>query len=218
MSPPTHIRTYLNIYITRTYTSMTRKILTRLLPTIVTIVAGLIITTACSNDYKDMTAGEVRLRETDYRNDDKIESITILITSEGKTLDTDTLQMSALELRTLWHAVVIGAESDFENKSQTEKNTYNGPKEAEDAFYGCVEQNMLRLQEKYPTQYQAIVQEWSRADVHAFVHYMWCAMPDQYIKLKLYTTPFMSPTVPQSDATSIPSAEDDDRVPLPIVK
>lgn len=190
---------------------MTKKILALLAPAIMALLA---ITTACSNDYKDMKPGEVRLKENDYRNDDRIQSITVAATpaTEGEGTEgtedngTEPRHMSALELRTLWHSVVINAGKQLENKDETEKNLYAGPMEVEKAFFNHMAQGMALLQEKYPQQYQAIVEEWRRADVYAWAHYMWCAQSDEYVKLKFRATPDTDPDTTPADPGTTPMA------------
>lgn len=177
--------------------SMTKKFLLLLLPALLSVLA---ITTACSNEYRDMKPGEVKLRDTDYRNDDRLHAVTVTTAPSAEDGRPETLHLSALEMRTLWHAMVINAEKRLETNDNGEKNLYPGPMDAENAFFGHLAQGMQLLQQQYPVQYRAIVAEWLRADVHAYVHYMWCAQPDEYIKLKFRA-------VPTEELTAIPTEE-----------
>lgn len=184
---------------------MTHKTITRLLVALAAIFA---INTACTNEYKDMQPGEVRLKENDYRNDDKIRPVTITPSPEEEAAGTEVLHMSDLELRTLWHAVVIGAERKLENGSETEKNLYSGPMDVEETFYRNISGEMDLLQEQYPQQYEAIVGEWQRAGVHAIVHYTWCAMADEYVNLKFRATPTASQTPPADGDVTPPAGQE----------
>lgn len=169
----------------------------RLLLAIMAIAA---IPTACSNDYKDMKPGEVRLKENDYRNDDCLQAITVTDAPSEGDAESSSRQISALEMRTLWHSVVIGAEKMLEDKNETEKNIYAGPMEVEETFFKYMSQRMALLQEQYPEEYTAITEEFKRADVYAFVYYMWCAQPEEYVELKFRASPATEPaTLPEED-------------------
>lgn len=181
---------------------MTKKHITRLLSAIVAMTAVFAITTACSNEYKDMKPGEVRLRDTDYRNDDHLQAVTITQVPSADGADPKPLHVSALEMRTLWHAIVINAEKRLETNDEGIKNQYAGPMDVENAFFGHLAQGMVLLQEQYPQQYRAIVTEWLRADVHAYVHYMWCAQSDEYVKLKFRATPTEELSTDDTDETA----------------
>lgn len=147
---------------------------------------------SCTNEYEDMITGEMRLKENDYRNDDEIRDI------EYATKD-GTAHMSALEVRTIWHAVIIGAEKDLEYDENQEKRIYGSPVEAEDAFYKCLKENMANIAEKYPHSHAAITSELKRAEAHAYVGYVWCAYADEYINLEFKATPESAETAPPAE-------------------
>lgn len=146
-------------------------------------ISTIIGTTGCSNKYKDMLPGEVRLEENDYRNDDEICDITYT-TSTGK----DTT-MSAIEIRAIWHAVIINAEKNFEKLNDELKNTYESPVAAENAFYGQIENSLLLMSNKYPDSYISIINELHRAEAHVYINYVWCAVGEDYVNLKFEITP-----------------------------
>ncbi len=168
------------------------KNITRLLLVLLTVIA---VNTACTNEYKDMKSGEIRLKENDYRNDDLVQDI-VIGSAEGEERI-----MTALELRTLWHSVVISAEKRLENLSDTEKNTYASPVEVEDAFFMQMSQSMALLETQYPGQYQAIVDELLRADVHVYAYYMWCVQTEEYVEMKFRATPTAEETTPPAEDT-----------------
>lgn len=183
---------------------MTKKIIACILPAIFAVLA---IITSCTNEYKDMNPGEVRLRENDYRNDDKLQSVTITTEPATEGAETTQQQLSALEMRTLWHSVVINAEKQLERNTENETNTYASPMEVEKAFFQCMAQSMALLQGKYPQQYQDVNEEFQRADVHVFAHYMWRTQSSEYVKLKFRATPFIEPAAPPVEEPSTPQAE-----------
>ncbi len=173
------------------------------------IVAVLAISTSCSSDDKDMKPGEVSLEGNDYRNDDQLQAITITPAVAEDGTQAAPIEMSALELNILWHSVIINAEKQLEYATDTEKNLYTGPKEIEETFFLRMSQSMGLLKEQYPQQYEAMVKEFIRADVHAFVSYVWCAQDDDYIDLEFRATPDIEPTTPPTDDTDTPGEEPD---------
>lgn len=148
-------------------------------------LCALVGTTGCKNEYKDMVPGEVRLKENNYRNDDKIQDITYA-TAAGK----DTT-MSAIELRTIWHAVIINAEKNFENRNADTKNTYQSPVQAEEAFSQQMDNSLALMCEKYPDSHTPLLQELLRANVHAYIKYVWCAGKEEYVDLKFEVEPYI---------------------------
>lgn len=188
---------------------MIKKNIVRLLSSIAVITVFIALATACSNEYKDMKPGEVRLKENDYRNDDRLQAITITTAPAEEGATSEKHEISALEMRALWHSVVISAEKSLEYKNENEKNVYLGPLEVENKFYDCLAQSMALLQEQYPEEYTAIAEEFKRADVYAFVHYMWCAQAEEYVELKFRATPLEElPTPPSTDEETTPSSPD----------
>lgn len=183
---------------------MTKKTITRILPTVFAVFA---IITSCANEYKDMNPGEVRLRENDYRNDDRLQPVTVTAEPDAEGAENIQQQLSSLEMRTLWHSVVINAEKLLESNTENETNTYASPMEAEEAFFRYMAQSMAVLQEKYPQQYQAVKEEFQRADVHVFAHYMWCTQSDEYVKLKFRATPAIGPDTTPVEEPDTPQAE-----------
>lgn len=183
---------------------MTKKNIARILPAIFAVFA---IITSCTNEYKDMSPGEVRLRENDYRNDDRLKSVTVTTEPAKEEANTMQQQLSALEMRALWHSVVINAEKQLESNTENETNTYASPMEVEEAFFQGMAQSMALLQEKYPQQYPVVKEEFQRADVHVFVHYMWCTKSNEYVKLKFRATPFIEPATPPVEGPSTPQEE-----------
>jgi hypothetical protein len=147
---------------------------------------------SCTNEYEDMLPGEMRLKENDYRNNDEIHDI------EYATAD-GTANMSALEVRTIWHAVVIGAEKNLEYDENQEKRIYGSPVEAEESFYRYLKENMATVAEKYPYSHAAIIKELKRAEVHTYVHYVWCAYANEYINLEFKATPESAETAPPTE-------------------
>lgn len=158
-----------------------KKVLFSILATVFAIWC-VTTTTSCTNEYKDMIPGEVRLIENDYRNDDEIHDIQY-------TTDAGTTTMSAMEVRALWHAAIIGAENSFAKNANGEANLYDSPVKAEDAFFVHLRQSMSVIAEKYPYAYDAVIQELVRAEVHTYVEYVWCAMAEEYINLEFDATP-----------------------------
>lgn len=141
-----------------------------------------ICNTSCKNEYKDMLPNEVRFDENVYHNDDKIQDIKY---STGE----DTVTMSALEVRTIWHATVINAEKHFTENADGTKNLYESPIQAENTFFKSFDYSMLMMQEAYPLSHQAITQELVRAEVKADARYVWCAGNEEYLDLKFTVMP-----------------------------
>lgn len=141
-----------------------------------------ICNTSCKNEYKDMLPNEVRLNENVYHNDDKIQDIQYS-TGEG------TATMSALEVRTIWHATVIDAEKHFTENADETKNLYESPIQAEESFYKSFDNSMLMMQEAYPQSHQSITQELVRAGVKVDARYIWCAGSEEYLDLKFTAMP-----------------------------
>lgn len=139
-------------------------------------------TTGCKNEYKDMLPGEVRLKENDYRNDDKIKDIKYS-TGEG------TATMSAMEIRGIWHAAIIMTEDEFEGRADNVANLYESPVHAEETFYSLLQESVGVIAEKYPASYTAIMKELARAEVQTHIKYVWCAQAEEYVNLKFEATP-----------------------------
>ena len=144
-------------------------------------------TTGCKNEYEDMLPGEIRLKENDDRNDDKIKDIEY-------TAGEGTVTMSAMEVRGIWHAVIIKTENAFERKSDNETNLYESPVHAEETFHSILQENMNTVAEKYPNSYTAIMKELARAEVHTYIKYVWCAQAEEYVNLKFEATPHIIAT------------------------
>ena len=141
-----------------------------------------ICNTSCKNEYKEMQPNEVRFKENIYHNDDKIQDI-------HYSTDEGTATMSALEVRTIWHATVIDAEKHFAENADGTKNLYESPIHAEEHFYESFNNSMQMIQEAYPLQHQSITQELIRAGVKADARYIWCVASDEYLDLKFTVTP-----------------------------
>ena len=158
-----------------------KKLLFRITIVMLTIWVA-IGTTGCKNEYKDMLPGEIRLVENDYRNDDKIKDIKY---STGE----DTVTMSALEVRGIWHAAITKTENEFERNSNNETNLYESPVHAEESFYSILQESMNTVAEKYPYSYTAIMEELARAEVHTYVKFIWCVQAEEYVNLKFEARP-----------------------------
>jgi hypothetical protein len=159
------------------------------------IAAGImfaICNTACKNEYKDMLPNEVRLKENTYHNDDKIQDIQYC-TGE------DTVTMSALEVRTIWHATVIDAEKHFTENTDSTKNLYESPIHAEEAFYKSFSNSMQMMQEAYPLSHQPITQELVRAGVKVDARYIWCVGSEEYLDLKFTVMPEVTSTPTETE-------------------
>lgn len=163
-----------------------KKLLFRITIVMLTIWVA-IGTTGCKNEYKDMLPGEIRLVENDYRNDDKIKDIKY---STGE----DTVTMSALEVRGIWHAAITKTENEFERNSDNETNLYESPVHAEESFYSILQESMNTVAEKYPYSYTAIMEELARAEVHTYVKFIWCVQAEEYVNLKFEATPQITTT------------------------
>lgn len=175
---------------------LTRHIRHTLFCTITIAIATvcIIATSACSDDNKGMLPGEVRLKDTSYKNDSKLSSVTV--SAEGQ----EDITVSSLELRTLWHAIVINAEDNFEYADEKVKNTYESPVEAEQQFYARFHESMELFREQFPDTQQAAIEEFTRAKVSAQVKYVWCAQTDEYVTLKFEVSP-------QTGSSSAPEEE-----------
>ena len=163
-----------------------KKLLFRITIVMLTIWVA-IGTTGCKNEYKDILPGEIRLVENDYRNDDKIKDIKY---STGE----DTVTMSALEVRGIWHAAITKTENEFERNSDNETNLYESPVHAEESFYSILQESMNTVAEKYPYSYTAIMEELARAEVHTYVKFIWCVQAEEYVNLKFEATPQITTT------------------------
>lgn len=149
----------------------------------------------CKNEYKDMLPGEIRLKENDYRNDDKIKD------TEYST-DKGAVKMSAMEVRGIWHAVIIKTEDEFERTDDKEGKLYESPVHAEETFHSLLRENMNSVAEKYPYSHTAIMKELARAEVHTYIKYVWCAQAEEYVNLKFEATPHIIVTeVPAEQKT-----------------
>ena len=135
-----------------------KKHLFRILVAMMAIWAA-IGTTGCKNENKDMLPGEVRLKENDYRNDDKVKDI------------------------------IIKTENNFEKKGENERNLYESPIHAEEAFDSILHESMNTIAEKYPQSHASIMEELARADVHTYIKYVWCAQAEEYVNLKFEARP-----------------------------
>ena len=138
--------------------------------------------TGCSNKYKDMQPGEVRLKENDYRNDDKICDIKYAV-------DGDSVLMTALEVRTIWHSVVISAEDNVISNDDNTKKAYDSPIEAEETFFAEMQKSMQKMKDQYPTSCQAIIDELHRAEVKVYAHFLWCIQSEEYLDMKFEARP-----------------------------
>lgn len=138
--------------------------------------------TGCSNKYKDMQPGEVRLKENDYRNDDKICDIKYAVNG-------DSVLMTALEVRTIWHSVVISAEDNVISNDDNTKKAYDNPIEAEETFFAEMQKSMQKMKDQYPTSCLAIIDELHRAEVKVYAHFLWCIQSEEYLDTKFEARP-----------------------------
>jgi hypothetical protein len=138
--------------------------------------------TGCSNKYKDMQPGEVRLKENDYRNDDKICDIKYAVNG-------DSVLMTALEVRTIWHSVVISAEDNVISNDDNTKKAYDSPIETEETFFTEMQKSMQKMKDQYPTSCQAIIDELHRAEVKVYAHFLWCIQSEEYLDMKFEARP-----------------------------
>lgn len=157
------------------------------------VSAALFTTTACSDKNKDMLPGEVRLKENSYHNDNNVDDITV--DTDGGT----SVHVSALEIRTLWHSIVIHAEDNFEYSDDGLKNIYESPAEAEQQFALRLQESMALFSEKYPATQQHVIEELIRADVYVNVRYVWCEQTDEYVTLKFEASPRKASLPPQEE-------------------
>ena len=163
-----------------------RKFLLTITATLMAIVSAINLT-GCTDEYRDMLRGEVRLKENDYRNDENVVTITA-------SQDDGDYIITATEIRALWHATVINAENYFENSGTETANLYDNQEDAKKAFYTNMSNSLGLLAEKYPDRYAAIIKELHRAGVHAYIYYMWCAGSGEYVRLKFEVNPDMDAT------------------------
>lgn len=154
---------------------------------IIAIIGMALCGTSCKNEYKDMLPGEVCLDENDYRNDDKIQDIVIATPS-------DTTTMSALEIRSIWHAIIIDAEEHFEYVIPQVRRTFENPAMAEEVFHTQVQFSLINFQEFYPDAYHLIIEEFIRAQVHVYAKYVWCEKGEEYVDMKFAVQPFIPET------------------------
>lgn len=148
---------------------------------VATLILSLAGMSSCCNEYKDMLPGEVRLVENDFRNDEAIRGIEY-------TEDEAPKAMSALEVRTIWHAVIANAENNLENNPEG-RRLYGSAEEAKAEFHVMLQNSMKKMAEEYPAANQAIVQELQRAEVKVYVKYKWCVQTEQYSDLEIEVTP-----------------------------
>lgn len=149
-----------------------------------TILAGILLlaTAGCSKEKYDLLPGEVQLKSTVYDNDDRM----------------------SYDAQTVWHAVVIKAQHDFEFENfdyeKTEgiiRKTYDSPAEAEEAFVFCVEKclNDVRdvLDDKGGRKYEKTLSEIIAAQPRATSEYVWCSATDEFTTLKFVVEPSLEP-------------------------
>ena len=163
-----------------------KKILSTLL-SILAIISVAVCNTSCKNPYKGTLPGEVRLNENDYRHDDKIQGIVIATPS-------DTTIISALEMRSIWHSIIIEAEKNFEYSSPGVRNTYESTDAATESFYSQLHSSLINFQSYYPDSYQAIIDELTRAQAYVYAKYIWCKKGEDYIDMKFTAKPSIPET------------------------
>lgn len=159
--------------------------LRRILTAMCTIIC-LICSVGCSDDFKGMLPGEVRLKEKEYIGDDDVQSITVTLADETQQ------HISALEIRTIWHSIVIKAEDLFTRSDPQTNNTYESPTQAESAFLECVRQSSELFVQTYADTQHAILQELVRAKVRADIKYVWCDQPGEYVTLSFEVSPIVT--------------------------
>ena len=138
-------------------------------------VAVLVLTTAsCSKEKYDLLPGEVQLKSTDFNNDDKM----------------------SYEALTVWHAVIISAQQDFEfqnfdyeDTDGTTRKVYHSPTEAEEAFDKCVENSFANVQTKYSPN---LIYEILAAQPQVISEYVWCSATDEFTTLKFVVEPTLA--------------------------
>lgn len=146
---------------------------------ILSIIYTLLGSTSCSNDYKDMIPGEVRLKENFYRNEDYIKDTHI-------TTDDGTITITAMEIHALWRAIILRAEKGFENNTDGSRILYSSPLKAEEAFYTQIQNSTNHLITQYPHKHEAVLNALSKAKVELYAHYVWCEHSDEFVKLKFH--------------------------------
>ena len=147
--------------------------------TLLFAIFTLFFTTSCSNETYELNIGEIQQINYDYRNDDNIKDIDFMAEGSNTT-------MSAMQIRAIWHAIIINANDNsvYIDKSQNLKNTYESAIEAEQAFSQNFANSISLLKEQYAHSHEAIIQELSRANVHTYIKYIWCAQGNEYVNMK----------------------------------
>lgn len=155
-----------------------KKIFLRTLAIILTTYC-FFIATSCSDEQYDLNIGEVQLKSNDYRNDDNISPIETNVAGNPTTI-------SAMEIRTIWHAIVINAENNFTyaDKEHKIKNIYTNPIEAELSFQNELAESFALMKQEYNDSSQSILQELARAKVYAYAKYLWCAQSNEFVNMK----------------------------------
>lgn len=140
---------------------------------LVTILTGILIlaTTGCAKEKYDLLPGEVQLQSTSYCNDHRMTP----------------------DAQTIWHAIVIKAQHDFEFENfdyeETEgmtRNTYPSPPAAEDTFITLVEETLSEALVKYGSE---TISEIIAARPKVTTQYVWCSATDEYTTLKFVVEP-----------------------------
>ena len=147
--------------------------------TLLFAIFTLFCTTSCSDEKYELNIGEVQLINYDYRNDDNIKNIEFVTAGATTTI-------SAMEIRAIWHAVVINANDNFMyiDKTQNLKKTYVSALEAEQAFLQNFANSISLLKVQYADSHETILKELTRANVHTYVKYVWCAQGNEYVNMK----------------------------------
>lgn len=138
---------------------------------ILSVAVLVLVTNSCSKEKYDLLPGEVQLKSTDFKNDDRM----------------------SYEALTVWHAVIIRAQQDFEfqafdydDTDGTTRKVYNSPTEAEEAFDECVENSFANVQGKYSSE---LISEIIAAQPQAISEYIWCSASDEFTTLKFVVEP-----------------------------
>lgn len=163
-----------------------KKSFLRIIMASVTLLA-IIGSTGCTETYKDLQPGEVRLKENDYRNDDKICDIKYAVNG-------DSILMTALEVRAIWHSVIINTENNIITDTDNSKKTYENPIEIEEAFFAELAISMELMKDKYPHCCQAIIDELVRAETKVYAHLLWYIQGEEYLNMKFEASPNMTHT------------------------
>lgn len=143
--------------------------------TLIQVAVFVLATVSCSKEKYDLLPGEVQLKSTDFKNNDNM----------------------SYEAVTVWHAVIISAQKDFEFQNfdyedidGTTRKVYNSPTEAEEAFDRCVEKSFVNVQSKYSPD---LISEIIAARPEVISEYVWCSALDEYTTLKFV----VEPTLPE---------------------